>query len=193
MKSKLKCNKPTKSWRAGKKKVVKACANGREKIIHFGASGYGHNYSPEARRSFRARHKCDKAKDKLSARYWACKNLWTKGGSKKRCPSNKKCKKARMSFVDECDKCSNSDEPIELEPIDAKSVGVFLFKQNDKCWCYMVNNLYRAVFDTTVPTTIENARIKNNKNPLTGMPIDGKILQRLVKEYAEWYRAKRKR
>ena len=46
------CNKPTKSWRKGKKRVVKACANGKERIIHFGATGYGHNYSPVARMSF---------------------------------------------------------------------------------------------------------------------------------------------
>lgn len=43
-KSKMKCNVPTRSDRAGKKKMVKACANGKEKLIHFGAKGYGHNY-----------------------------------------------------------------------------------------------------------------------------------------------------
>ena len=86
------CNRPIKSWKPGKKRVVKACSRGKEKIIHFGARGYGHNYSSAARRSFRARHKCDKAKDKLTARYWACKNLWTKGGDSQRCPSNRRCK-----------------------------------------------------------------------------------------------------
>jgi hypothetical protein len=75
------CNKPTRSSRSGKKKMVKACKDGKEKLIHFGATGYKHNYSKTAKKSFRARHKCDKAKDKLSARYWACKNLW--GKSKK--------------------------------------------------------------------------------------------------------------
>lgn len=29
--------------------------------------------NPKARASFRARHKCDTAKDKTSARYWSCK------------------------------------------------------------------------------------------------------------------------
>jgi hypothetical protein len=38
-KSKMACNKPTKSDRAGKKKMVKGCENGKEKLIHFGASG----------------------------------------------------------------------------------------------------------------------------------------------------------
>ena len=91
-KSSMKCNRPQKSWRSGKNRVVKACKNGKEKLVHYGATGYGHNYSSKARRSFRARHKCDSANDIFSARYWACKDLWTKGGSKKKCPSNRRCK-----------------------------------------------------------------------------------------------------
>ena len=92
-KSKMSCNKPTKSSRPGKKKMVKACSGGKEKVIHFGASGYGHNYSAAARKSFKARHKCGSANDKLSARYWACKNLWAgKGGSTKSSPKSKRGK-----------------------------------------------------------------------------------------------------
>ena len=30
--------------------------------------------NPKARASFRARHKCSTAKDKTTARYWACKD-----------------------------------------------------------------------------------------------------------------------
>jgi len=93
-KSRLVCNRPQKSWKPSKKRVVKACSGGKEKIIHFGASGYGHNYSDKARKSFRARHNCASAKDKLTARYWACKNLWTKGGSRKSCPRSRRCKGA---------------------------------------------------------------------------------------------------
>lgn len=92
-KAKMACNRPTKSDRPGKKKMVKACANGQEKLIHFGASGYGHNYSAAARKSFKARHNCAGATNKLSARYWACKNLWAgPGGSTKSSPKNKKGK-----------------------------------------------------------------------------------------------------
>ena len=92
-KSKMKCNVVRASDRAGKKRMVKACSVGKEKLIHFGAKGYGHNYSAAARKSFKARHKCDTAKDKLTARYWACKNLWAgKGGSKKSSPKSKKGK-----------------------------------------------------------------------------------------------------
>ena len=94
-KKNMSCNRPQKSWRRGKKRVVKACSRGKERIIHYGATGYGHNYSSAARRSFRSRHKCSGAKNKLSARYWACKNLWTRGGSRQRCPSNRKCKRSR--------------------------------------------------------------------------------------------------
>jgi hypothetical protein len=93
-KADMPCNKPSKSWRDGKKKVVKACEDGKEKLIHYGAEGYGHNYSAEARKSFRARHKCDEKKSKLSAQYWACKDLWAgPGGSTKKCDKNCKGKK----------------------------------------------------------------------------------------------------
>ena len=92
-KSKMKCNRVVSSDRPGKKRMVKACANGKEKLIHFGAEGYGHNYSPAARKSFKARHSCDTANDKLSARYWACKNLWAgPGGSKQASPKSRKGK-----------------------------------------------------------------------------------------------------
>ena len=30
---------------------------------------------PKRRKSFRARHKCDTAKDKFSARYWSCEGV----------------------------------------------------------------------------------------------------------------------
>jgi hypothetical protein len=89
-KESMPCNKPRPSTRPGKKRMVKACQDGQEKIVHYGADGYGHNYSAKARASFRARHNCDQAKDKLGAQYWACKDLWAgKGGSTKGCPGGK--------------------------------------------------------------------------------------------------------
>jgi hypothetical protein len=81
-KSSMKCNSPRSSDRPGKKMMVKACAGGEEKLLHFGAKGYGHNYSAAARKSFKARHGCDTASDKLTPRYWSCKKLWAgPGGS----------------------------------------------------------------------------------------------------------------
>jgi activator of 2-hydroxyglutaryl-CoA dehydratase len=92
-KSRMACNKPRKSPNPKKKKVVKACQGGKEKIVHFGATGYGHNYSSAARKSFKARHKCSSATNKLSARYWACKHLWAgKGGSTKSSPKSRRGK-----------------------------------------------------------------------------------------------------
>lgn len=80
-KENMKCNTPVPSDRPGKKKMVKACEDGQEKLIHFGAKGYKHNYSDSAKRSFRARHHCKGNEDKLTASYWACRVLW---------PANKK-------------------------------------------------------------------------------------------------------
>lgn len=92
-KENMPCNKPRASNRPGKKKMVKACQDGKEKLVHYGAEGYGHNYSAAARSSFRARHNCANASDKMGARYWACKDLWAgKGGSTKSCPEGRKCK-----------------------------------------------------------------------------------------------------
>jgi len=92
-KAKMPCNSPRPSTKPGKKKMVKGCSGGKEKLIHYGAEGYGHNYSPAARKSFRARHGCDTATDKLSARHWACKDLWAgPGGSTKSSPKNRRGK-----------------------------------------------------------------------------------------------------
>jgi hypothetical protein len=94
-KESMPCNKPRASTSPGKKMMVKACEGGEEKIVHFGAKGYGHNYSKAARRSFRARHKCGEKKSKLSAQYWACKKLWAgKGGSTAPCPEGRQCKES---------------------------------------------------------------------------------------------------
>ena len=81
-KSSMKCNSPKPSDRPGKKMMVKACANGQEKLLHFGAKGYKSNYSAEARKNFKARHNCDEANDKLTPRYWACKALWSANSPK---------------------------------------------------------------------------------------------------------------
>jgi hypothetical protein len=92
-KASMPCNQPRPSTRPGKKRMVKACEGGKERLVHFGAKGYGHNYSAAARKSFRARHSCDNPGTKLSAKYWACKNLWAgPGGSTQSSPSNRKGK-----------------------------------------------------------------------------------------------------
>jgi len=73
-KSKMACNKPKRTSGGSKKFVVKACQDGKEKVIRFGDPDMKIRKSnPKARKSFRARHKCDTAKDKMTARYWSCK------------------------------------------------------------------------------------------------------------------------
>ena len=72
----LKCNKPRKTpSHKTKSHVVKACDNGKEKLIHFGDPNMTiKKHIPGRRKNFRARHKCDSdPPDKLTARYWSCK------------------------------------------------------------------------------------------------------------------------
>ena len=82
-------NKPKKSNRKNKKMMVLACKTinneKRVKLIHFGALGYGHNYSKKAkenylRRSSNIRNKKGELtkNDSFSANYWARKILWPK-------------------------------------------------------------------------------------------------------------------
>lgn len=85
-------NKPKRTPKHRTKKAVVATrVGGKVKIIRFGAQGMGHNYSPEARKSFKARHRRNIAKGKSSAAYWADKVFWAgKGGSKKMPPKSQK-------------------------------------------------------------------------------------------------------
>ena len=67
--------------RGGDKKFyvyVKDPKTGNVRKIQFGDStGLSiKTKDPDRRKSFRARHKCDTAKDKTSARYWSCR-MWS--------------------------------------------------------------------------------------------------------------------
>lgn len=84
--------KMTPDHKTKKAVVVSTIGAGQEsgEIIRFGAQSMGHNYSPEARRSFKARH-AKNIKRKGSAAYWANRFLWSgKGGSTKRPPKSQK-------------------------------------------------------------------------------------------------------
>lgn len=88
----MSCGETRPSSRAGKKIMKLYCKGGKKKLVHAGAKGYGHNYSPAARKSFKARHKCSTAKWG-TAKHLACTKLWAgKGGSKKSSPKSKKGK-----------------------------------------------------------------------------------------------------
>ena len=80
------CNKPKRTPSHPKKShVVKACAGGKEKVIRFGEQGAktagkpkkGESEAMKAKRkSFKARHRKNIEKGKMSAAYWADKVKW---------------------------------------------------------------------------------------------------------------------
>lgn len=76
---------------AGVNKPKKAPAGSKKKFVVLGKQGdkvrkvsYGHrdykdfrqHKNPKRRKNFRSRMNCATAKDKTTARYWACKHLW---------------------------------------------------------------------------------------------------------------------
>jgi hypothetical protein len=79
-KDKMKCNKKRylKKGETGygkQQKVVKACDDGKERIVKFGSAKMRNNKDkPKNRKSFRSRMNCDTPGSKLKARYWACKD-----------------------------------------------------------------------------------------------------------------------
>ena len=84
-KDKMACNKPRKTpSHPTKSHVVKACENGKEKIIRFGQQGVkGAGKNPKSakdkarRKSYYARHNAQDSKpSKMSARYWSHKVKW---------------------------------------------------------------------------------------------------------------------
>lgn len=85
-KASMPCNSPKRTPSHPKKShVVKACANGKEKIIRFGEQGAKTAGKPKAgesaamkkkRASFKARHAKNIAKGKMSAAFWAAREKW---------------------------------------------------------------------------------------------------------------------
>ena len=84
-KERMKCNKPKRTPdHKTKSHVVKACKDGKEKIIRFGQQGVkGAGKNPKTAKekarkaSYYARHNAQDAKpDKMSARYWSHKVKW---------------------------------------------------------------------------------------------------------------------
>jgi hypothetical protein len=68
-------NKPKRTPGKNKKFAVLAKKGETVRLIRFGDPNMTiKKNQPARRKSFRARHKCDTAKNKLTARYWSCKN-----------------------------------------------------------------------------------------------------------------------
>ena len=85
-------NKPKRTPSHPTKKAGVAVRDGSKiKVIRFGDQKMGHNYSPEARKSFKARHAKNIARGKTSAAFWANKVFWSgPSGSKKSPPKSQK-------------------------------------------------------------------------------------------------------
>ena len=84
-KERLKCNKPKRTPNhKTKSHIVKACEDGKEKIIRFGQQGVkGAGKNPKSKKekarkkAYYARHNAqDVNPDKMSARYWSHKVKW---------------------------------------------------------------------------------------------------------------------
>ena len=76
-KSKMACNKPKRTPKhKTKSHVVKACSGGVQKIIRFGQQGAKTNRTATQRRAFKARHRKNIAKGRMSAAYWANLVKW---------------------------------------------------------------------------------------------------------------------
>jgi hypothetical protein len=72
-------NKPRASTNPKKKKMVLAKKGEDVKVVHFGDSSmsdFTKHKNPKRRANFRSRHNCAAKKDKSTAGYWACKDLW---------------------------------------------------------------------------------------------------------------------
>jgi hypothetical protein len=74
-KSKMACNKPQRAKGGSKKSVVKACKDGKEKIVRFGDPKLSiKKDQPKRKKSYCARSGGIKGKgDKFSANYWSRK------------------------------------------------------------------------------------------------------------------------
>lgn len=78
----MKCNSPKRTPSHPKKShIVKACANGTEKVIRFGQQGVkGAGKNPKTakekarKKAYYARH--GPSSDKMSAKYWSHKTKW---------------------------------------------------------------------------------------------------------------------
>ncbi len=85
-KSEMACNKPQRTpSHPTKSHVVKACYDGKERVIRFGEQGAKTAGAPKSgesstmtkkRESFKARHAKNIAKGPSSAAYWADKVKW---------------------------------------------------------------------------------------------------------------------
>lgn len=138
-------NKPIKSNKKDKKKMVLVKRGDRIKLVHYGHSGYSHNYSDKAKKSYLARSGGIRNKsgqltknDPFSPNYWARRDLWPKGkadgGSKygrKEKTAMSKRRAAKKAEEDKKEtsvrvtpftaKAKHKDKKLKLTPVSAKA------------------------------------------------------------------------
>jgi hypothetical protein len=75
IKDRLKCNQPKRDKQGKKTHVVKACQDGKEKLVRFGHEMPDGTSNKKRRKSYCARSAGIKGKNnKFSANYWSRKN-----------------------------------------------------------------------------------------------------------------------
>ena len=131
-------DEPVKSDRTGKKRMVLAKVDDKVMLVHYGAEGYQHNYSDEAKRKYLARSAGIKDKngnltkdDPFSPNYWARKDLWNKklpadGSTTHQLDSpgkGKKCGDGYTSAKNEC-RTDASDPAKKIITWNGLSIGV---------------------------------------------------------------------
>lgn len=90
----------------------------------------------------------------------------------------------RLEYIP-CKKCSNTRDPILLEDIVDSDPDLFMFEQDNYCYCFLVYSLYQAVFGTDIPTDKEPLK---PVNPLTGSRLGNDVIRELKLKYKKWYK-----
>ena len=85
----------------------------------------------------------------------------------------------------DCKECGNTEDPISLEEIKANLPNLFMFKQNNYCYCYLIDNIYTYVYGNNRNA---NAEPINVNNPLTRTPLSNAILEQIKVKYRQVHR-----
>jgi len=181
-----------------KKGIVAVKIDGKPRIIRFGDQKMGHNYSPAARKSFKARHGKNISKGPSSAAYWADKFFWAGSkGSKKRPPASQKVKKYKgggfVPSVDE-DRLEKGVRSVEslngtlmMNP-QSTATGLYGQRYSEIKGHELLKGITREMFakDIDLQKKIFQRRLKGDKDLFqkkrTGMVQDGLEIHREYKK-----------
>ena len=85
----------------------------------------------------------------------------------------------------DCKECGNTEDPISLEEIKENLPNLFMFKQNNYCYCYLIDNIYTYIYGNNRNA---NAEPINVNNPLTRTPLSNAILEQIKIKYRQIHR-----